>query len=369
MYFPVPQKRKIGVLTSGGDCAGLNAAIRAITFRAIEGYGWRVFGIRHSTHGLMRRPVDAEELTRDLFTGHVLRMGGTMLGTVNRSDPFAVPMPDGTQAGRPREIIDGYHELGLDALICIGGDGSLAILRKLAQQGGLNLIGIPKTIDNDVGKTENSIGYVTAVDVATEALDRLQPTAASHDRVMVLAVMGREAGHIALSAGISGGADAILLPEIEWDAEGLVRKIDDVRNSGRNFGLVIVAEAARLPNGEIVGRARDDGGIRLGGIGHAVGELIEERTGTETRVTVLGHVQRGGMPSARDRLFASAFGVAAVDLVARNKFDRLVVWSSRNCVDVPLEDGIAHHQSVDPDGPLVHTARGLGIYLGGKTAP
>ena len=287
MYFLVPEKRKIGVLTSGGDCAGLNAAIRAITFRVIKGYGWRVFGIRQSTHGLMRRPVDAEELTRDLFTGHVLRMAGTMLGTVNRGDPFAVPMANGTLADRSQEIIDGYHELGLDALICIGDDGSLAIL----------------------------------------------------------------------------------LPEIEWDAEVLARKIDDVRNSGRNFGLMLVAEAARLPNGEIVRRAGDDGGIRLGGIGHVVGELIEERTGTETRVTVLGHVMRGGLPSARDRLFASAFGVAAVDLFARNKFDRLVVSSSRNSVDVPLEDGIAHHQSVDPDGPLLHTARGLGIYLGGKTAP
>ena len=361
--------RKIGVLTSGGDCAGLNAAIRAITFRAIEGYGWQVFGIRQGTHGLMKRPVDAEELTLDLFSGTVLRMGGTMLGTVNRGDPFAYPMPDGSLSDRSQEIIDGYYELGLDALIGIGGDGSLDILRRLAQQGGLNLVGIPKTIDNDVGETENSIGYVTAVDVATEALDRLQPTAASHDRVMVLEVMGREAGHIALSAGISGGADAILLPEIEWSSDGLARKIESVRASGRNFALVIVAEAARMPGGEVIGRERDDGAIRLGGIGQEVGQLIEDRTGCETRVTVLGYLQRGGIPSARDRLFASAFGVAAVDLVAAKKFDRLVVWSSRNCSDVPLEQGIAHHQSVDPDGQLVHTARGLSIYLGGETAP
>ena len=358
------ESKNIGVLTSGGDCAGLNAAIRAITFRAIEGYGWRVFGIRQGTHGLMKRPVDAEELTLDLFTGNFLRMGGTLLGSVNRGDPFAFPMADGTLRDRSQEIVDGYRDLGLDALICIGGDGSLAILRRLAQQGGMNLIGIPKTIDNDVGMTENSIGYLTAVDVATEALDRLQPTAASHDRVMVLEVMGRDAGHIALSAGISGGADAILLPEIDWTEEGLVRKIEAVRRSGRNFALVTVAEAAHLPGGEIVGRQRADGDVRLGGIGQAVGDLIEAGTGAETRVTVLGHVQRGGAPNSRDRLFASAFGVAAVDLAAAGKFDRLVVWSNRTCTDVPLMDGISRYQSVDPDGPLVHTARGLGIYLG-----
>lgn len=358
------EAKKIGVLTSGGDCAGLNAAIRAVTFRAIDGYGWRVFGIHQATHGLMKRPVDAEELTLGLFTGNILRMGGTILGSVNRGDPFAYPMADGTLKDRSAEVVDGYHQLGLDALIGIGGDGSLAILRRLAQEGGLNLIGIPKTIDNDVGLTENSIGYVTAVDVASEALDRLQPTAASHDRVMVLEVMGRDAGHIALSAGISGGADVILIPEIRWTAEGVARKIRDVRAGGRNFALVIVAEAAKLPDGETIGRKRDDGGIRLGGVGHRVGEIIESSTGAEARVTVLGHVQRGGAPSPRDRLFASAFGVRAVDLVAAGTFDRLVVWSNRACTDVPLEDAIRTSHSVDPDGTLAHTARGLGIYLG-----
>ncbi|CAN0514600.1 unnamed protein product, partial [Laminaria digitata] len=250
----VVEAKRIGVLTSGGDCAGLNAAIRAVVYRAIDGYGYRVFGIRHGTHGLMKTPVAAEELKLDRFDGNILRMGGTILVSMNRGDPFGYPMPDGTVKDRSEEIIDGYHELGLDALIGIGGDGSLAIMRRLALQGGLNLIGIPKTIDNDVDKTENAVGYVTAVDVASEALDRLQPTAASHDRVMVLEVMGRDAGHIALSAGISGGADAILMPEIPWTAEGLVRKILDVREGGHNFALVIVAEAAHLPDGESVGR-------------------------------------------------------------------------------------------------------------------
>ena len=214
------EAKRISVMTSGGDCAGLNAAIRAVAYRAIEGYGFRVFGIHHGTHGLMETPVAAEELTLDQFDGNILRLGGTIFGSMNRGDPFAYPMPDGSVKDRSEEIIDGYHELGLDALIGIGGDGSLDILRRLALQGGLKLVGIPKTIDNDVNKTDNAIGYVTAVDVASGALDRLQPTAASHDRVMVLEVMGRSAGLIALSAGIAGGADAILMPEIPWTTEG-----------------------------------------------------------------------------------------------------------------------------------------------------
>lgn len=357
-------EKRIGVLTSGGDCAGLNAAIRAVTYRAIRGYGWRVFGIHNGLRGLMARPLEFEELSTRIFTGHILRMGGTILGSVNRGDPFAFPMPDGTLKDRSDEIVEGYRELQLDALIGIGGDGSLALLRRIAEKGGLNLVGIPKTIDNDVGVTENSIGYVTAVDVATEALDRLQPTAASHSRVMVLEVMGRDAGHIALSAGISGGADAILIPEIPWSVAGLAAQIDRVRNAGRNFALVIVAEAARLPDGETIGKTRADGHIRLGGVGTRVGDLIEESTGAETRVTVLGHVQRGGSPSPRDRLFASAFGVHAVDLVAQDRFDRMVAWSNRACIDVPLEDGISRYQKVDPRGALIHTARGLDIYVG-----
>lgn len=363
------EAKKIGVLTSGGDCAGLNAAIRAVAYRAIDGYGWRVFGIRHGTHGLMNRPVQAEELKLEQFDGNLLRQGGTLLGSMNRGDPLAFPMPDGTLKDRSDEIIDGYRQLDLDALIGIGGDGSMTILRRIAQKGGLNLVGIPKTIDNDLGGTENSIGYVTAVDVASEALDRLQPTAASHDRVMVLEVMGRGAGHIALSAGISGGADAILIPEIPWSVAGLTRKMEAIRQGGRNFALVIVAEGARMADGEAIGEKRDDGGIRLGGIGHRVGQFIEDVTGAETRVTVLGHVQRGGAPSPRDRLFASAFGVRAVDLVAAGSFDRLVVWSNRACSDIPLEDAIRANYAVDPRGTLVHTARGLGIYLGDSDVP
>src|SRR3984893_11913581 len=190
--------KTIGILTSGGDCAGLNAAIRAVVSRAVQGYGWRVLGIRNGTMGLLRRPLEFEALDLRIATVNILRLGGTILGITNRGDPFAYPMADGTLKDRSQEVIDGVPELAMAPLIGIGGDGSFAILRRLAQQGGINLVGIPKTIDNDVGATENSIGYHTAVAVATETLDRLQPTAASHDRVMVLEVMGRDAGHIAL---------------------------------------------------------------------------------------------------------------------------------------------------------------------------
>jgi ATP-dependent phosphofructokinase / diphosphate-dependent phosphofructokinase len=356
----VPAKT-IGILTSGGDCSGLNAAIRAVVCRANEGYGWRVLGIHQGTMGLLHRPVQFEELGPRIVTTNILRMGGTILGTTNKGDPFAYPMPDGSLRDRSAEVIEGYRQLGLDALIGIGGDGSFAILRRLAIQGGLNLVGIPKTIDNDVGATENSIGFQSAVAVATEALDRLQPTAASHDRVMILELMGRDAGNIALTAGIAGGADVILIPEIEYTLEKVAAHIAKVRERGRNFALVVVAESVKDPLGHQVRQQHVTGSMTYGGIGHRLGEEIARLTGAETRVTILGHVQRGGEPNALDRLIASAFGVHAVDLVAAGQFDRMVAWQNRNVVDVPLLDAIAAQQRVDPAGALVSTARGLDI--------
>ncbi|MHA1107633.1 MAG: ATP-dependent 6-phosphofructokinase [Alphaproteobacteria bacterium] len=356
--------KRIGILTSGGDCAGLNAVIRAVAHRAIEGYGWHVFGIHEGTMGLLRRPVDCEELTLKIFTGNILRMGGTILGSTNRGDPFAFPMEDGSVRDRSDEIIEGYHELGLDALINVGGDGSLRIIRRIAQQGGLNLVFIPKTIDNDVELTESAVGYQTAVEVATEALDKLQPTAASHSRVMVMEVMGRDTGHIALATGIAGGADVILLPEIPYSLEGVQRKIKAVRERGRNFALIVAAEGVRTESGETMTITDSRGSERLGGIGDYLGDRVAEVTGAETRVTVLGHIQRGGQPTPLDRLFASAYGVHAVDLIAQGKFDRMVGWSNRQCIDVALSDVAAEPHPVDPHGALANTARGLGIYIG-----
>jgi 6-phosphofructokinase 1 len=356
--------KTIGILTSGGDCAGLNAVIRAVVARAVLGYGWRVYGIRDGTMGLLRRPLEFEELDLRISTVNILRLGGTILGTTNRGDPFAFPMPDGSLRDRSEEVIDGVRTLGIDALIGVGGDGSFAILRRLAQQGGINLVGIPKTIDNDVGATENSVGYNTAVMVATEALDRLQPTAASHDRVMILEVMGRDAGHIALAAGIAGGADVILIPEISYSMDAVAAHIERIRRGGRNFALVIVGEAVKDRTGHHVRQAQAGGGVTYGGIGHILGDAIARLTGAETRVTALGHVQRGAQPTWDDRLVASAFGVHAVDLIAEGRFDRMVAWQNRRVVDVPLAEVISRPQQVDLDSALVRTARGLGISLG-----
>ncbi len=363
---PTSSTKTIGVLTSGGDCAGLNAVVRAVVARASEGYGWQVYGIRHGTMGLMRRPVQADVLDPSISTVNLLRLGGTILGTTNKGDPFAFPMADGTLLDRSEEFIEGARSLGIDALIGIGGDGSFAILRRLALQGGINLVGVPKTIDNDVGATENSVGYNTAVMVATEALDRLQPTAASHDRVMILEVMGRDAGHIALAAGIAGGADVILMPEIPYDIAVVAAHIDKVRRGGRNFALVVVAEAVKDATGRHLQRQRAGGNVTYGGIGQFLGDELAQLTGAETRVTVLGHVQRGGQPTWDDRLLGSAFGVHAVDLIAAGRFDRMVAWQNRSVVDVPLAEAIARPRQVEPDSALVRTARGLGVCLGDR---
>ncbi len=358
--------KTIGILTSGGDCAGLNAVIRAVVARAVLGYGWRVRGIRQGTQGLLKRPVDYEELDIGVASCNLLRLGGTILGTTNKGDPFDFPMSDGTRHDRSQELLEGLAQLGVDALIGVGGDGSLTILRRLAQQGGINFVGIPKTIDNDVGATETSIGYDTAVAVATEALDRLQPTAASHDRVMILEVMGRDAGHIALAAGIAGGADIILIPEIRYRMEVVAAHIDALRRGGRNFALVVVAEAVADLTGQAIRQQQSHGATTYGGIGQILGHAIAELTGAETRVTVLGHVQRGGQPDWDDRILGSAFGVHAVDLIAAGRFDRMLAWQNRRVVDVPLAEAIAKPQLVDLDGSLIRTARGLGICLGDR---
>jgi len=357
-------RKRIGILTSGGDCAGLNAVIRGVVRRADEGYGWDVIGIREGTMGLLSRPLAYEVMDPRQFTGTHLRQGGTVLGTTNKGDPFDFPMPDGSRKDRSEELIAGYNELQLDALIGIGGDGSMAILRRLAQQGGIPLVGIPKTIDNDLGSTEFSIGYTTAVDVATSALDMLQPTAASHNRVMVLEVMGRDAGHIALAAGIAGGADIILIPEIPYTIENITKKIDRLKMRGRNFALVIVGEAVKQENGETAQVTLSDGQSRYGGIGHYLADAIFRATGAETRVTVLGHVQRGAAPSAQDRLFGQAFGVKAVDLIKDGIDDVMVAWRNRQIVAVPIQDAIDQYQAVEPEGVMVQTARGLEICLG-----
>jgi len=352
---------RIGVLTSGGDCAGLNAALRALVLAGAR-RGIEVWGIRNGTAGLLERPVEAAPLAPERFDGTLLRQGGTVLGTTNRGDPFDYPFPDGSRRDRSTEVIAGWRSLGLEALVAIGGDGSLAIVRRLAQQGGIPLIGIPKTIDNDLAFTEVAIGHSSAVEVATLALDHLQPTAASHSRLMVLEVMGRDAGHIALSAGIAGGADVILIPEIPADLQAVAAHLDGLKAGGRNFALAVVAEAVKDEGGRSVTGASAGGGY--GGIGQVVARRLTELTGWESRVTILGHLQRGGSPGARDRLMAQVFAAHAIELIVARHFDRMVGWSGRGAISVPLAEAVAHSSTVDPAGPLVLTARALGICLG-----
>jgi len=360
-------QKRIGILTSGGDCAGLNAVIRAVVHRAIEGFGCQVIGIHDGTHGLMDRPIRSEELSLRLFSGTILRLGGTILGTTNKGDPFAFPMPDGTTKDRSGEFVDGFRELGLDGLIGVGGDGSLDILNRLCAQGDIPFIGVPKTIDNDVPLTEFSVGFSTAVSTAVEALDRLQPTAASHDRVMILEVMGRDAGHIALNAGIGGGADVILIPEIPYDIETVTAKLKSLWALGRKHALVVCSEAAKPIGGEAEGEAVTDGNFRYGGSGDVLGEQISGLMDVETRVTTLGHIQRGGTPTSYDRLIASAFGVRAVDLMLSGASGKMVAWQHRQVVEVDLADVTSRSRSVDMSDTLISTARGLGICLGDET--
>lgn len=358
-------KKRIGILTSGGDCAGLNAAIRAVARRAIDGYDWEVVGIKNGTLGLISSPIDAEILDKRAFDGTLLRQGGTFLGTTNKGDPFAYPMKDGSLKDRSMEFVEGFHSLNLEGLIGIGGDGSMKILNKLCELGDIPFIGIPKTIDNDVAFTEFTIGFTTAVNVAVDALDRLQPTAASHHRIMVLEVMGRDAGHIALHAGIAGGADVILIPEIPYDMEKVTQKIHQIyQEEKRTHALIVCSEAIKTSDGQSVMRPNEDGKMTYGGVGHIVGEQISKHTGADTRVTVLGHVQRGGTPAMRDRVIASAFGVKAVDLMAEGKTNRMVAWQHREVVDVALEDVITRYNNIDVTGTMMQTARGLGICMG-----
>jgi phosphofructokinase-like protein len=352
--------KRIGILTSGGDCPGLNMVIRAVVSHATLSYGWEVVGIPYATQGLLEQnahPLNLHGL--DLHgLDPLLNMGGTILGSINRGDTLE----------HAEQILAGYQTLGLDALIAVGGDGSLAILRELANRGNWNLVAIPKTIDNDVALTEKSIGFDTAVNTVTDALTRLTFTAASHDRVMVVEVMGRTAGHLALQAGIAGGADVILIPEIPYSLPKVCQKLQEMRNTWkRKFALVVVAEGATTETGDIRCYTDALGEVRLSGIGQYITEQIPacSPTPVETRLTILGHVQRGGLPSALDRILAAAFGKTAVDLVAQEQFDHIVTWRNGTVVSVPLALAISQSPIlVDQQSTLVQTARSLGIYVG-----
>lgn len=360
-------KKGIGVLTGGGDCPGLNAVIRAITKTAINVYDYEVIGFIDGFKGL----VENNYITLDLETvSGIAHTGGTILGTTNRDNPFRY-MTGGTPENpeftdQSDRAVGNLKKLGLDGLIVIGGDGSLNIAYKFYEKG-IPVVGVPKTIDNDLSATDVTFGFNTAVDTASQALDRLHTTAESHHRVMILEVMGRYAGWIALHAGISGGADVILIPEIPYDIEKVIKKIKERYRQNKKFSIIVVAEGARSKDGEmvvqkIVPQSHDP--VRLGGIGNKVAEEIERLTGIETRVTVLGHLQRGGAPVPYDRILATRYGVAAVDAFARGEFGTMVSLKGTDIVTVPLIDAIKELRKVPLDSDLIHAARSVGISFG-----
>ena len=359
--------KHIAVLTGGGDAPGLNAVIRAVVKTAINDYGCSVLGVRDGYDGFISEdgiiPLDTAAVRG------ILPRGGTILGTANRGNPFARKViRDGQQVvvDVSDEIVAAIKKLKLDALVVIGGDGTLRVSMELWEKG-VPVIGVPKTIDNDIGGTEVTFGFDTALTIATEALDRLHTTAEAHHRAMVLELMGREAGFIALHSGVAGGADVILIPEIPFKFESVLKKLQDRVAGGSKFSLLAVSEGAKPLGGqEVYARLGDAVYVpRLGGIGQEVGKYLEGQ-GFETRVTVLGHLQRGGSPTAFDRWLATRFGAAAVRAAAAGHFGYMVALRNGQVIDMPLTEALAVPRRVNLNGDAVTTARGLGIVFGDK---
>ncbi|MCL0052336.1 ATP-dependent 6-phosphofructokinase [Peptococcaceae bacterium] len=357
-------KKRIAVLTGGGDAPGLNAVIRAIVKTAIREYGYEVVGFRNGFRGVVER--DMVLLTENDVAG-ILPRGGTILGTSNRDSPFKFPVGKDKYEDKSKQCIETILEYA-EALISIGGDGSLMLSHKLFEMG-LPVIGCPKTIDNDlkIGIAQ-TFGFESAYSFAAEALDRLHTTAESHHRIMCMEVMGRYAGWIALYAGIAGGADVILIPEIPFTYKKIIEKIEERKKMGKKFSLIIVAEGAKPEGGKLVVQKMVSASIdpvRLGGIGNVVASELEKMTGMETRATVLGHLQRGGSPTPYDRILSTMYGTAAMDLAAKKQYGYVVSLDS-NCKikPIPLAEAASGIRTVDVTGELVKTARKIGISFG-----
>jgi len=334
----VNYRMKVEVLTGGGDAPGINAVIRAIVKKGVQNYGYEIVGVKDGWNGLLS--AEYERLDLKAASG-LLPRGGSILGT-SRTNPFK-------REKGPETIIRNAKKAGIEALVAIGGDDTLSVAHKIAEYG-LKCVGVPKTIDNDLVGTDYTFGFMTAVGIATEALDRLHTTAETHHRVIILEVMGRYTGWIALEAGLAGGADVILIPEKPFDIEEVCESIRQRQKRGRNFSLIVVAEGAKPKGGvEIVySESLDEfGHIRLGGVGYYLGKEIEKCMRIETRVVVLGHLQRGGSPTAFDRILATRFGIAAIDLVHDKKFDRMVAIKGNKIVSVPLEEVVGKRKTVD----------------------
>ncbi|MFP4458867.1 MAG: 6-phosphofructokinase [Candidatus Zixiibacteriota bacterium] len=360
------KKQRIGILTSGGDCPGLNAVIRGVTKPALRNDDMEIIGINDGFEGMVEGKMS---ILDDKSVSGIINIGGTILGTSNRADPFHYPVdnPKGVEIiDASKDVVYHYNKWELDCLIAIGGDGTMHISNKLIKMG-MNIIGVPKTIDNDLDGTDVTFGFDTARNIATEAIDRLHTTASSHHRVMVCEVMGRYAGWIALEAGIAGGGDIILLPEIPFCWEAVYDKVRRRERTGKRFSIIVVSEGAHPEGEDMVVREKDESRtdpIQLGGIGKYVGNMVEKNTGLESRVTVLGHLQRGGSPSAFDRILSTRYGTRAITLAKEKNYNRMVALKSNEIVDIPLENAIKKQRVVSPDSQIIQSAKLIGTCFG-----
>lgn len=358
-------KKTIAVLTGGGDCPGLNAVIRAVVRSALR-EGWRIYGVQNGFAGLVE---DQMNLLDDYSVSGILPRGGTILGTTNRDNPFHYAVLENEKLvykDMSDIAINNLRKRGIEALVVIGGDGSLRIAEKLSEKD-VNIVGVPKTIDNDIPCTERTFGFDTAMSIATEALDRLHTTAESHHRVMVLEVMGRNSGWIALHSGIAGGAHCIIIPEIPYKIDSIVDKIMERRHLGKSHSLIVIAEGAKLEGGDVTIARMVEGSfeqVRLGGVGEKLTREIEDVTNIESRCTVLGHVQRGGTPTAFDRVLCTRYGAAAFKACLEENYAAMVALQKDEIITIPLSSVADKPHDIDPSGELVVMGRKIGISFG-----
>ncbi|MBA3394218.1 MAG: 6-phosphofructokinase [Deltaproteobacteria bacterium] len=359
---------RIGILTGGGDCPGLNGVIRAATLHARQTYGWEIVGIRNGFEGLYEEEyVDLNSAS----VAHLLPRGGTMLGSSNRANPFAYPvkLPDGRVEIHDvsTRCLTNLAKLDLHGLIVVGGDGTMSFAQKFISRGATRIVGVPKTIDNDLEATDYTVGFQTAVEVVVDAIDRLHTTAESHERIMIVEVMGRYAGWIALTAGLAGGAHVVLIPEIDYDPDRVIEAFHRRHGRGVSYSICVVSEGAKPKGGHlsVVTAADPTKQEKLGGAGQRLADLIAAKTEYEVRTTVLGHIQRGGIPCAFDRELATRFGVKAVELIAEGKFGHVAAIENGCLVAKPIEKAVKKLKLVDPQGELVRAAKGVGVELGG----
>ena len=363
-------KKRLLVMTGGGDCPGLNAVIRAVVKRMDREKDWEVLGSIEAFNGILRDPPQVVRLTRRDVSGIHIR-GGTILKTTNKGGPFAWPVQkeDGswTTEDRSEELLKRLDDpLHVEAVVSIGGEGSMEIAQRLHEKG-MNIVGIPKTIDNDLSSTDVTFGFQTAVEIATDAVDKLVTTAASHNRLMILEVMGRYAGWIGLSAALAGGADVCLIPEIPYDINKVAEKVKSRMDGGRGFAIVVISEGAKPVDGQLTSKKSNIVGYQneiLGGVDHRLESELQQLVDVESRVMILGHLQRGGTPTAYDRILATQYGVKAVELVLNKEYGKMVAYRKPNIISVPIKDAVNQYNFVGQDADLVAAARGVGISLG-----